>query len=307
MVNTIGSGIWAPGTDMFVNGGFWVNQRAQASYRVPHNTYTVDRWKSNLDAQIDVVSDGIKVHSLGIAYSGVWQITDALFLRAGDTFTFSAIFPEAPPPGWYIDAQAVRGSDGTGAGGNNTIGHDLQQGLNTLSFTMPTGTYGVHYIRCFICNCSTEDTVAHLHRAKLEPGPISTLMYDAPPDMAVEEARCKRYFERLGNWNSSQLTDYEYIQEGSAQGVFTINYSTKRVIPTVKLSSADQYRIIFRNPVNGSVVSAETPTDIAVNDVMKTIATISTAIPNISATVLGMLQRNDGSTSPWIDIDAEIY
>lgn len=234
-INIPGSGIWVPGTDMFVNGGFLINQRAQASYRVPHNTYTVDRWKSNLDAQIDVVADGIKVHSLGIAYSGVWQITDALFLRAGDTFTFSAIFPEAPPPGWYIDAQVVRGSDGTGAGGNNTIGHDLQQGLNTLSFTMPTGTYGVHYIRCFICNCLAEDTVAHIHRAKLEPGPISALMYDAPPDMAVEEARCKRYY----------CTNYTGVYSGiAAQGnggteLYTsIVYPQRmRISPTVTIKS----------------------------------------------------------------------
>lgn len=194
MASIHGSGLWVPGTDIFVNGGFLVNQRAKTSYRVPGNTYTVDRWKSNLDAQIDVVADGIKVHSLGIAYSGIWQHTENLYLHTGDTFTFSAEFPEAPPPGWYIDAQVVRVSDGVGVCGNNTIGHDLRQGINYITFTMPNETNGLHFIRCFICNCLSEDTLAHVHRAKLEPGPISTLAYDAPPDVAVELGRCQRYF-----------------------------------------------------------------------------------------------------------------
>ncbi|WNX84355.1 hypothetical protein RWV98_03015 [Agathobaculum sp. NTUH-O15-33] len=306
-INIPGSGIWVPGTDMLVNGGLLVNQRQQTSYRVPHNTYTVDRWKSNLDAQIDVVSDGIKVHSLGNVYAGIWQHSENMYVQSGDTYTFSVDFPETPVPGWYIDLHMVPVTEGNPGVTASTVGKNLQKGINAVTATVPNGINGLYYFRGFICNALAEDTVAHIHRAKLEPGPISTLMYDAPPDMAVEEARCKRYFERLGNAQSGKLTNWTYIPQGSAQAIFSIAYSAKRVVPTVALSAPDQYRVLLRESATGNIFRAPTVIALATNEVSKTTATVTAAIGTTDRPAHGMLQRTDVATSAWINIDAEIH
>lgn len=158
---------------------------------------------------------------------------------------------------------------------------DLANGLNVL-----TGDYYITGI-------------------KLEIGSIATPF--VPRIYAEELALCQRYFERIGTSQSALLGNVGYAPAGTIKLRTVLVYERKRTFPTIKFSDLSQYRVYYDNTgsagTTASLVTALNASDIH-NDIL-TLSIVPTAPYGTSAYF--QLQRIDGATSAWIDIDSEIY
>lgn len=115
------------------------------------------------------------------------------------------------------------------------------------------------------------------------------------------------FFERLGNTCSVILSNLTHIKSGSTSGIFTINFNKKRIIPTIRFSDLSQYRILcyFNSPnMSISATSISEITDINATKEMGYFT--AKFINDINADCNGLMQRQDGSSSAWIDISADL-
>ena len=115
------------------------------------------------------------------------------------------------------------------------------------------------------------------------------------------------FFERLGNAYSVILSNLTHIKSGSTSGIFTINFNKKRIIPTIRFSDLSQYRILyyFNSPnMSMSATRISEITDINATNEMGYFT--AKFINDINADCNGLMQRQDNSSSAWIDISADL-
>lgn len=169
------------------NPWFTVNQRGQSSYSGAAG-YSFDRWKrQQSDLTVSSDSDGcIIIQNNGSGYENFIQPFPPGFISGinGRTLTLSVLFKN----GTILSATSEN--------------VDLTQDSRYCSIEFDDGT--VANVRSTnISSVSLQiavkgnTTTPAIRALKLEIGEISTLAMDPRPDMALERAKCQRYFQRF--------------------------------------------------------------------------------------------------------------
>ena len=262
-----------------------VNQRniTHDDYFLTNFGYTIDRWRiyggsdSNVSG-IKIVDNGIQI-SLYSSDSYFDQLVD---IDTTITYTFAAKIDNA--------IEIISGIP------NNGIEND----------TMGLGVNSEGYVRCFFKDYSK---VHVIEWAALYEGEYTadTLPEYRPKGYGVELNTCLMFFERLGNAYSVILSNLTHIKSGSTSGIFTINFNKKRIIPTIRFSDLSQYRILFYfNSPNMSMSATRISEITDINATNEMGYFTAKFINDINADCNGLMQRQDNSSSAWIDISADL-
>ena len=262
-----------------------VNQRniTHDDYFLTNFGYTIDRWRiyggsdSNVSG-IKIVDNGIQIS----LYSGDSYFDQLVDIDTTITYTFAAKIDNA--------IEIISGIP------NNGSENDI----------MGLGVNSEGYVRCFFKDYSK---VHVIEWAALYEGEYTadTLPEYKPKGYGVELNTCLMFFERLGNAYSVILSNLTHIKSGSTSGIFTINFNKKRIIPTIRFSDLSQYRILFYfNSPNMSMSATRISEITDINATNEMGYFTAKFINDINADCNGMMQRQDGSSSAWIDISADL-
>lgn len=203
--------------NLLYNPWFTVNQRGMSSYTQGTSyAYTVDRWRM-YNMTLSVSSDGITLtpnDSTLCVFSQLIENFDKLIEKTvtisavinGQLYSATGVFPTKP------------------SSGANRIA--VSFGLDTLQLTFgASDSYPKFEI-------TTYDTAAITIKAlKFELGSVSTLAMDTAPDMALELAKCQRYFQRIGVGTSNIWLAMGNGYNGNAN--FIIPIAPMRANPTL--------------------------------------------------------------------------
>lgn len=198
--------IMAGGTNpnLLDNPFFTVNQRGQSSYAGAG--YTVDRWRQGSSSSSTIVDD------------------NGVTINADENYGFRQILPADLVT--FITGKTV------------TYSIMLQDGtIGTTTFTWPNSAtalagrisgIGVLYAGSVLGVAFVHPSELSIRAIKLEPGSVSTLANDAPPDYGTELAKCQRYFTRLKADQGYAPFGVGYIETASTAHVFVpINMRSK--------------------------------------------------------------------------------
>lgn len=285
---------------------FVVNQRGQTAYTVTDAAKPcIDRWK--LLGTMTLEESWISIQKTQAAPGFFAQAISDEVLSAlrGKTVTLSAVY-----------------NDGARKIAESTFAVPAQGDIDSPEASIGDVLFDLYKssgdanarIRFFSGSPTTSVT---LEAVELVIGDHQTIVYTDnngelqfldTPDYDAELVRCLNYFERIGNATSPVLTDAQFIPAGAQNVVFSIRYSRKRITtPTISFNPPGQYRVLLES-LSGSLSSIGV-TSISVvpgvfSDKMASVAV--TLASSISEDCYGMLQRQDNSTSAWIDVSAEL-
>lgn len=192
-INIPGSGIWVPGQQLLDNGDFIhpVNQRMQT---VCTGGFFIDRWFVS-HGRATLTPDGIALEKTDV-----------------DCFMCETIEAERIPKDNPVVTASIKVSSmSNGAlykirfivwdksGGALDINGELATSPGVIFFTVDLSPYkNFEMLEVRLMNSSDDlGKSVTFSAAKLEPGPVSTLMYDAPPNYQQELAKCQRYFVKM--------------------------------------------------------------------------------------------------------------
>lgn len=267
-----------------------VNQRGIAnSATIERYTYFLDRWSTGDTAgTITLNSNGLIFNVL------ISQRIDPAILRTGTTITAAAKF-----------------SDGTlvivsGVVNLSTSWHWLPSpAVDGCQIGLVDGTSnGIPYVRIGNENGKT------LAWAALYEGSYTadTLPAYQPKGYAAELAECQRYFERLGGTSSQTLGNAVFAKAGAKSVIISIKYSPKRLSnPTLSFSIPSDYRMLQKDAVNASTVSACSITSFDNIATETPFAYFRVNLANALQSDLWLvLQRADGAKGAYIDVNADL-
>ena len=262
-----------------------VNQRnvTRDDYFLTNFGYTIDRWRIYGGSDGNV--SGIKIVDNGIQislYSGDSYFDQLVDIDTTITYTFAAKIDNA--------IEIISGIP------NNGSENDI----------MGLGVNSEGYVRCFFKDYSK---VHVIEWAALYEGEYTadTLPEYKPKGYGVELNTCLMFFERLGNAYSVILSNLTHIKFGSTSGIFTINFNKKRIIPTIRFSDLSQYRILYYfNSPNMSMSATSISEITGINATNEMGYFTAKFINDINADCNGLMQRQDNSSSAWIDISADL-
>ena len=272
-----------------------VNQRGQNSYTGDF-IHTIDRWKlGNNGESVEVLDKSIKLTSNN--YGFIYQSLPKL---CKGSYTFVCKFTNntgtiALTNYWTDNGLATSPSS------------DNSSGEIYLNFTIDSDVIdpGYTFLRISLLTAGSVELLnTALYKGEYT---ADTLPEYRPKGYGVELNTCLMFFERLGNAYSVILSNLTHIKSGSTSGIFTINFNKKRIIPTIRFSDLSQYRILFyfNSPnMSMSATSISEITDINATNEMGYFT--AKFINDINVDCNGLMQRQDDSSSAWIDISADL-
>ena len=135
-----------------------------------------------------------------------------------------------------------------------------------------------------------------------------TLPAYQPKGYAAELAACQWYFERLGGTFSQFLGNAVFAKAGAKSVIISIKYSPKRLAnPTLSLSAPSEYRMLQKDAVNASTISAYSVTSFDSITTETPFAFFRVNLANaLSSDSWLILQRADGATGAYIDVNADM-
>jgi hypothetical protein len=263
-----------------------INERKKSVYTDPG--YTADRWFKNDNNPVTLTADGLSVRQGTTLY----QYIENSERMHGKEFALSAI----------VDGKLFWVS--------GRIPSVLPQ-TSTTFFFAPIDDVGSQIrVRGSVAAPLHGDMVCGrdftAEAIKLECGNTSTLLNDEGPDPGYESSRCLRYFERRGGRNKGVLSDAVFLKAGVTVILVTVPYAPKRTAsPIVTVYDASNYRVLIidaNGGMNALGISALNVLGIGENSAILQI-TLNGQAPY---DCIGYLQRDDSSTTPYIDINAEM-
>ena len=268
-----------------------VNQRGQQVYT--GLCYTIDRWiiSGNAEEQntMWISEDGYIGFSGGDTTENVWfgqrVPSDAISTGSKATFVVKQNGVETP----YIMIIDSWGTD------------------KTISFS--SGISLLHYAGNEVIIYNGTGVPMGIEWAALYEGEYTaeTLPEYQPKGYAAELAECLRYFERIGRTYSDILGTIGYNTSSASYFITSLPYYKKRIIPTILISSADQYRVLCFDVVTGNVTGASATTSIIANIVEKDTCVLTCKLnAAIGNSYFCCLQRADSANSAYIDISADL-
>ena len=208
--------------NILINGYFKnpINQRGLQSYSV-ESKYTIDRWKANGNAKIDLVNNGIKITPLsnGVSWDGIKQYVEDFKSLSNKKITLS------------LKVNAINGTWATYVQINDIENHGSLEFNETgiHSVTMDIGEMkDKEKLSVIIDNNRSTFTPIEIEWVKLEIGDHHTEFVPRP--YGEELALCQRYYE-CSVKHSRGLIGSELFRLN-----FDVQYKqTKRIIPTLKV------------------------------------------------------------------------
>lgn len=265
-----------------------VNQRGLTTYSGTSLMYTIDRWYSHLASYNVTTKVGAYVTDDGYGCY-LCQYKDKTGLVVGDTVAWSieingilkfgvTTLVEAVSPIWKTN-------------------HVLEEDWGGIA-VFNRANYGVVFLIYFNPGKS-----AGLNHPKLEYGDFVTAWRSK--GYATELNNALVYFERIGAPGSPYLAEFGYCVGGTTFFQAKLDYHYKRIMPTIICSTPDQYRVLLYNGAGGVLTASAVTlisTDARYNNYCKLYCNAS-SYPNAC---YALLQRSDASTTPYIDINAEL-
>jgi hypothetical protein len=138
---------------------------------------------------------------------------------------------------------------------------------------------------------------------------VETLPEYHPKGYGAELAECQRYFERIGRSGDTTFFGQAfYLPSGSVGAMIFVPFTTKKRIdvPTCTVYDKSQYRLRTWHALDASSLGATSLNGISATNVESTGVVLYINFPSVSGDLIGMLQRNDGSSSAVIDISADL-
>ena len=208
--------------------------------------------------------------------------------------------------GYFIDRwKLVSGTVQLTANGlilNGTIAQVLEHAAGTdVTASSSAGTASYNNGTKIFTLTATGQTIAW---AKLEQGDVATAWQSK--GYGAELAACLRFFERIGTAQSPFLGSLCKVDNTKLLPV-TISFYPKRAAPSIQFSNVSQYRALMYNQsgvATGAVnIASFTKTESAI----PSCAAFFAYVPTMSeSTVYAIIQRQDTSTSAWIDVSADL-
>ena len=285
--------------NLLVNGGFEVWQRGTSFGTVAAGNYTADRWTNGSGcALFQKTANGAK--QTGASVAGALLMEQTIEHANGTfDFTLSMCIKSSGPFSLILGTgDLVFESEDSSfpACEDFTTVH-----VSFSNISITSGKIAV-YVRS---NLTTAKSLTiECKWVKLEHGLVATPWQSK--GYGAELADCLRYFERIGTAKSPFIGSLCKV-DGTKLLPVTVSFYPKRAAPSIRFSAASQYRALMYNN-NGTAFGA-------VN--IESFTRIESAIPNCAAffayapnlgssAVYAIIQRQDTSTSAWIDIDAEL-
>ena len=263
-----------------------VNQRGIYDTTESENLrYTIDRWKSYLTS-IDVSQTGMLLSGqYGSNYNTIYQYVP--LTPDGRIYTAALYYTDGT-------VKCASGDFLTRAGGT---GEDYG-----VLFEKDSG--GNPYVQLYTYS-GKRIIGAALYEGAYD---ASTLPAYQPKGYAAELAECQRYFERLGGTFSQILGNAVFAKAGAQSVIISIKYSPKRLAnPTLSLSAPSEYRMLQKDAVNASTISAYSITSFDSITTETPFAFVRVNLANALASDSWLiLQRSDGATGAYIDVNADL-
>lgn len=175
-----------------------INQQGKQSYT---SGYTIDRWVIYSSPSVTLTEDG--VHFVGPAgrNGGFQQPIEHPTQYNGKTMTFSAL----------IKGRGVLIVNNPGSTGSANM---VSAGFNSESYTLVSVTFVWNvthpdgYVNALLWSDGSNPADFYVKAVKLELGPVQTLAHqengawvlnDPPPNLALELAKCQRYYFEANN------------------------------------------------------------------------------------------------------------
>lgn len=174
------------GRNLFDNGWFTVNQRSATTVTLNGTeAYIADRWIAGSFGTYTRNSDNTITITCpnSTSFAGLTQRIDPIY--KGGTYTYSI----------RLDDDTVISLQGTMPSGSGLNIYNIN--INGTAWQVLFRSDGSAYWVTLRCNVA--NTTITIKAVKLEPGSVSTLANDAPPDYGEELAKCQRYFLRLNS------------------------------------------------------------------------------------------------------------
>lgn len=282
-----------------------VNQRGRSgTYEGVSNytTFVIDRWKTwSTGCTYALSSAGLQIANLNASSSaGPWEALPNHEQMEGKTYTLAV---------GYNGGNVACGNVAVPTG---TLTEDKYLSAVSASGTRPGLRFVIpsDYSRIeFQILISVGQTVT-VEWAALYEGSYdaSTLPAYQPKGYAAELAECQRYFERLGGTFSQTLGNAVFAKAGAKSVIISIKYSPKRLSnPTLSLSAPSEYRMLQKDAVNASTISAYSITSF---DNITTETPFAFFRVNLADALSSdswlILQRADGATGAYIDVNADM-
>ena len=147
------------------------------------------------------------------------------------------------------------------------------------------------------------DTDCVIAWAKFEEGTIATPYQ--PKGYAVELAECLRYFERIGG--DVNILDLGDIVKADSWFHGVVNYSQKRIVPTIAYPTVSEAEVLFGYGYN-SIAEVRAPAVAikAQQNISRTTAFVKVDIIPVSHSGHAILVQKTGATKAHIDISADL-
>ena len=269
--------------DMIENGNFSnpVNQRGALVYNgIGTKMYTIDRWFTTSTA-----TPAVAVNNRFISVPNGTTISQIIPASNDESF------PSDIDVGYTAVAREI---DGTVHIANSVISDSrlsFEIGDANSGITVTLGGGNWEYCALYK-GVYTRDNIPDY----------------VPKSFSTQLSSCQYYFERQGKSISAVLGSAIFVPANSTSAIFSVKYEPKRVSsPTLYFSNVNQYRVLFYNALTGeqyAVSNVQTINNI-ISENPYAYFRVGFSTP-ISVDSYAVLQRQDGATSAFIDISADM-
>lgn len=216
-----------------------VNQRGAASYTSAG--ITIDRWKMGA-CTLTLQDGGLTFGDLPDAGQNFYQTLEKPSVLSGETVTLSFLCSGS---GQIILGYKTADSTSMIYRAAN-FSHE-SVAIAKYTYTFPAD---ITYLAVYIKALANE---THVKAAKLELGPVSTLVNDPPMDYNMELEKCQRYFKRFYPTAGNFLNVGQLFATGENAGWLILDIPNMRTKPSVSLSDMD--KVIAMNITVGNPIS----------------------------------------------------
>ena len=177
------------------NPWFTINQRGRTTYPNSMNGFSVDRWYKNLNINLDVINNGVRLTKKATSNPTLYQKIEASPYLLGKTVTLSVMTTDGK----------IRSCTGTFPSTFPSSGNVIVVNFDDdiISFRLQAvSTFNPYFIATLDTENCAIDEYLDIRAVKLELGTVSTLAMDTAPNYPQELAKCQRYFQRIGQAGS---------------------------------------------------------------------------------------------------------
>lgn len=262
-------------------------------------SYSIDRWKSEVNIVVTFESDGISLENVGVEAGQFKQELPPDFSPEGTLLCISAIVKSASGDARLLLSQS-----------NNPWGHTIDFiPLQTGFFSGSGNLMGGNHKFSIYLGAGAKIKLAAV---KLELGSTQTLAHkegdkwvlNEIPDFGEQLRRCTYYAEKVESRDTPAITNSTFVPPGATSAVFILPYVRKRTVPAINFNDVSNYRVIARS-ISGET-TAFSVTSISLLDVGRTKAAILVSFNATDKGYYCFLQRSDIGSDGYAFISADL-